>query len=138
MRRFRPIELALLALLATGLPGCMFRMTHELPLTAQFHREFPPGARRQAFRESGMKNYFLAGIGPYSGFGTKDLVEHRFGERAAGHLTGVAIETRFDALDTLIWVVPGFFYGYYLWAPRHVQVEGFYVDAPEPVVRAVP
>jgi len=36
----------------------------------------------------------------------------------------LAIETSFDTVDTIVWFFPGFLYGYYIWAPRTVRVEG--------------
>jgi hypothetical protein len=35
-----------------------------------------------------------------------------------------------------VWVIPGFFYGYYVFAPRHAKVRGNYVEGERSVVPA--
>lgn len=117
--------------------GCMFQMNHRFPPNTVFEAASaesgaaPPTLK--SFEESGMKNYFLAGLVPYTRFGTKDLAE---APRAGQRLAVSEVETTFNALDTLIWVVPGFFYGYYVWAPRHVGMTARYVATDAPVVPA--
>jgi hypothetical protein len=113
----------------------MFRMTHKIPMDAYFNAEAPAGTRGHRFHAEGMKNFALAGVLPYSRFGTKDLVAESVDTRS-GHLSNVAIETQFNALDTLIWVIPGFAYGYYLWAPRHVKIDAVHVPGSEQVIPA--
>jgi hypothetical protein len=117
--------------------GCMFNMNHRFPPNTVFGGASSQPANAQtlkSFEESRMKNYLLAGLVPYTGFGTKDLAESpRQGQRLAVS----EVETTFNALDTVIWVVPGFFYGYYIWAPRHVGMTGRYVAADAPVVPAL-
>lgn len=119
--------LGMAALVSGASTGCMFRMQHELPLNAYLNHE-PGGARRRAFDDEGMKNWALAGLVPYSDFGAKDLVESTTGRE----VSDLSVKTEFTGLDTLIWVIPGFAYGYYLWAPRHVKVSGEYVDGAAP------
>lgn len=110
--------------------GCMFKMRHELPTNVYFSAE-PRAEKGKSFEDEAMKNWALAGLVPYSEFGAKDLIPAGSG----GELSSLSIETVFTGIDTVIWVVPGFFYGYYLWAPRHVKVEGEYIEDAAPVVR---
>jgi hypothetical protein len=122
----RPLA-ALLVLLALPLSGCMFAMEHKFPEGTRFDRERHVRVVRRV-EDSRMKNYLLAGLLPWTRFGTKDIAE----EPGAGrHLSGTQVETTFNALDTVIWVVPGFFYGYYVWAPRHVGVSADVVQEGE-------
>lgn len=137
MRMFRFIRCAtkagLVGLLLASSTGCMFKVRHEIPLNAYVNPE-PGGTRRTGFEGESMKNWALAGLVPYSDFGTKNLVERRRGRE----ISSLSIETVFTGIDTLIWVVPGFAYGYYLWAPRHVRVHGEYVDGAAPPVLPIP
>jgi hypothetical protein len=123
--------------------GCMFQMNHRFPPNTIFGGASAAtgGAGRGAnaptltsFQDSRMKNYLLAGLVPYTGFGTKNLAA---APNAGQRLAVSEVETTFNALDTLIWVVPGFFYGYYVWAPRHVGMTARYVATDAPVVPAV-
>ncbi len=122
----------LAAVMLVALPGCMFKMQHDLPLRTYFNPETGLG-RRTHFEKAAMKNWALAGLVPYSDFGAKDLVD----PLAGAELSGVRIETVFTGLDTLVWVIPGFAYGYYLWAPRHVELEGDYVQGAKPAIPSV-
>ena len=110
------------ASLACALAGC-FTVTHHLPPHSYFGK-LPPtaGETVQPFQDSAMKNWLLAGLLPWSRFATNDLLA----EQGAGPLRyqNLEVETEFTALDTLIWIVPGQFYGYYVWAPRHIKVTG--------------
>ena len=120
---------------AAMLSGCMFNMNHRLPPDTLFGGGTPEGVRVTPVERSGMKNYLLAGLLPWTSFGAKDLVaEPHEGQR----LADVELRTEFNWLDTVVWVVPGFFYGYYVWAPRHVEVRGAYVDEGLDVVPAEP
>lgn len=133
MSRSRMNAIATLALVVTssyGLSGCMFKMRHEMSVNAFFNAE-PGGRHGKPFRDEAMKNWALAGLVPYSGFGAKDLVE----SRPRREISSLSIETVFTGIDTLVWFIPGFVYGYYVWAPRHIKVEGMYVDDAVPVVR---
>jgi hypothetical protein len=101
--------------------GC-FSVRHELPEHTYFGRlPAAPGERRQTFEDSGMKNWALAGLLPYSGWDSGNMLAERNGAKRVEQLE---IQTQFSRLDTVIWVVPGMFYGYYLWAPRTVSVRG--------------
>lgn len=124
VRRLAP---ALAALLLLPLAGCMFSMEHRFPEGTRFDRERDVRVV-QRVDDSRMKNYLLAGLLPWTRFGTKDIAKQPGDGR---HLTGTEVETTFNALDTVIWVVPGFFYGYYVWAPRHVGVKADVVQEGE-------
>jgi len=116
---------AVLALVCTSFAtGCLFTVRHELPPNAYFGK-FPsqPHEKIHRFKDHGMKNWFLAGLGPYTRWSSKDLLEKN-GDGSHERIENLAIETRFGTLDTIIWVFPGFFYGYYVWAPRTVEVSG--------------
>jgi hypothetical protein len=119
------VRTAILALVCTSLTtGCLFTVRHELPPNAYFGRlPSPPAKRIDRFEDHGMKNWLLAGLVPYTGWSTENLLEKN-GNGSDERIQNLAIETRFGALDTIIWVVPGFFYGYYVWAPRTVEVRG--------------
>ena len=119
-RRFAPVLALSLALLSA--PGCMFRVRHELPPNAYFGR-LPASAdeRVTSFEEHGMKNWALAGLVPYSSFSTDDLLPH---DRATARIENLDVQTQFSTVDTIVWVIPGFAYGYYLWAPRTITVRG--------------
>jgi hypothetical protein len=109
-----------LALLAS--PGCMFRVRHELPPNAYFGR-LPAAAdeRVTSFEDHGMKNWALAGLVPYSSWSTDDLLAR---QRGTTRIENLSVQTEFSTVDTIVWVVPGFAYGYYLWAPRTITVRG--------------
>jgi hypothetical protein len=130
MRRARPLVAAALVL---PLSGCLFYMNHELPPNTTFGGRVEKGARIQHAENSKIKPYLLAGLLPYPFFPTKDMLE---APPQGKHLANVAIETEFNWFDTVVWVVPGFFYGYYVFAPRHAKVTGNYVDGSRQVVAA--
>lgn len=113
---------AILCLLATT--GCLFNVKHELPANSYFGK-LPErnGALGKAFEDGGRKNWALAGLVSYSGWSSGDVLEQQAGT-TSGHVENLAIETTFDTIDTVVWVFPGFLYGYYIWAPRTVRVEG--------------
>ena len=121
------------AALALPLSGCLFYMNHELPPNTTFGGRVEKGAHVQHAESSKLKPYLLAGLLPYPFFPTKDMLK---APPQGKHLTNVAIETQFNWFDTIVWVVPGFFYGYYVFAPRHAKVTGNYVDGPRKVVAA--
>lgn len=114
-------SLALLGLVALS-GACMFKVKHELPPNTYFG-SLPPAADEveESFARGGMKNWALAGLIPYSSWGTADLLEPEDGVRRVDQLE---VQTSFSRIDTVIWVIPGFAYGYYLWAPRHIDVSG--------------
>lgn len=116
------------AFLPLPLAGCMFAMEHRFPEGTRFDRERDVRVVRH-IDESRMKNYLLAGLLPWTRFGTKDIAKDPGPGR---HLAGTSVETTFNALDTVIWIVPGFFYGYYIWAPRHVGVTAEVVEEGKP------
>jgi hypothetical protein len=131
------------AAILTLASGCMFQMNHRFPPNTIFGgASAPAGATGRtapaptltSFQDSRMKNYLLAGLVPYTSFGTKDLAS---APHAGQRLAVSEVETTFNALDTFIWVIPGFFYGYYIWAPRHVGMTARYVATDAPVVPAV-
>jgi hypothetical protein len=121
------VRRGLAALLVLPLAGCMFAMEHRFPDGTRFDREHDVRVVDRV-DDAGMKNYLLAGLLPWTRFGTKDLARD---PGAGRHLSGTQVETTFNALDTVIWVVPGFFYGYYVWAPRHVGVKADVVQEGE-------
>jgi hypothetical protein len=112
----------LLALgLAFAATGC-FTVEHRLPPHSYFG-QLParPGEKATQFERHAMKNWYLAGLGAYSGFSTGDLVTD--GPRI-DRIESLELETGFSKLDMLIWVIPGQAYGYYFWAPRTLRVRG--------------
>jgi hypothetical protein len=117
--RFGSLVVALALLAATG---CMFRVRHELPPNAYFGR-MPARANERvwSFENHGMKNWALAGLVPYSSWSTDDLLPH---DPKVTRLENLTVQTQFSTWDTVVWVVPGFAYGYYLWAPRTITVRG--------------
>jgi hypothetical protein len=120
---YRPVRFPLMALACSAalLTGC-FTVEHKLPPKTYFGRlPNAPAASRQHFDHSEMKNWFLAGLGPYSDFGTADLLAPHAKD---GRIENLAVETVFTDVDTLVWIFPGAVYGYYFWAPRHIHVSG--------------
>ena len=105
----------LLALLASG----CFTMRHELPPGAHFGRR-PDASAGTPFERAASKNYALAGLIPYSDFNASQLL----GTPPAQPLELREIETVFSPFDVAVSIVPGLFYGYYVWAPRTVRVSG--------------
>ena len=126
------VRAACAAALALALSGC-FTMNHTFPPNTHFGRrpEGAVGVRPQADR--GMKNYLLSGLFAWSSFGTKDLAKDPGPGR---QLADVEVETQFNWLDIVIWIVPGQYYGYYVWAPRHVGYEAVVIQNDGDVVAA--
>ncbi len=128
MRRSRALRSLALLTLAALSGACMFKVNHELPPGAYFGTLAPAADEvEESFDRGGMKNWALAGLVPYSRFSSSDLLAKQT-DTSNARIENLEIETRFGTLDTIIWVVPGFFYGYYLWAPRTVAVRGTRVD----------
>ena len=115
-------SLALVGLCGLVATGC-FSVSHKLPPHAYFGK-LPPAATETTsrFERSAMKNWLLAGLIPWSTYSSDDLLE----ESAPGVLRyeNLEVMTEFNWMDTVIWIVPGQFYGYYAWAPRHITVTG--------------
>lgn len=134
MKTSHAVRTACAAALALALSGC-FTMNHTFPPNTHFGRrpEGAVGIRPQADRA--MKNYLLSGLFPWSSFGTKDLAKDPGPGR---QLADVEVETQFDWLDIVIWIVPGQYYGYYVWAPRHVGYEAVLIENDGEVVAATP
>jgi hypothetical protein len=129
-RLARPL---LAILISSQLTGCLFYMNHELPPNTTFGGPKEAGAGAHAAEKSKLKPYLLAGLLPYPGFPTKNMLPP---PSSGQHLANVEIETKFNAFDTFVWVIPGFFYGYYVFAPRHAKVRGTYVQGERRVVPA--
>ena len=115
--------LALLALLV--LPGCMFRVQHELPMDATFGQATGDSVRTP-FENTRVKRYLLGGTIPWSlsYSGSSKLVDDAPGRR----VEALEIETRFSPFDALLRFVP---YMGYLLSQRTVEVRGVYVDPVE-------
>lgn len=113
---------ALLGLCSVAATGC-FSVTHKLPPHAYFGK-LPTSAAetRTPFERSRMKNWLLAGLIPWSSYSSDDVLAE--GGNAPLRYENLEVETEFNAIDTIIWIVPGQFYGYYVWAPRHITVKG--------------
>ena len=110
--------------------ACLFTVQHELPPNAYFGKlPHQSGEKTSPLTDHGMKNWGLAGLAAYSDWSSKDLLQPN-GVGPHHRVEDLAIETRFGKLDTLFWVVPGFAYGYYVWATRTVEVSGSRVDRP--------
>ena len=123
---------ALSALVSVALSGC-FTMTHSFPQNTQFGRR-PEGSVSVAkVGDKKMKNYLLSGLLPYTSFGTKDLAEDPGPGR---RLADVSVETQFNWFDFVVSIVPGLYYGYYVWAPRHVGFEGVVIEDPKQPIAA--
>jgi hypothetical protein len=115
------LRTAVTAALALGATGC-FSVDYKLPPHAYFGTLPRSASETHApFERSAMKNWLLAGLLPWSRFSSNDLL-------AEGgpvlRYENLQVETEFDAIDTILWIVPGQFYGYYVWAPRHITVKG--------------
>jgi hypothetical protein len=80
-----------------------------------------PGEPIVRFERSAMKNWLLAGLVPWSSFSSDDLLAEN---GPVLRYENLQVETEFNAIDTILWIVPGQFYGYYVWAPRHITVTG--------------
>jgi hypothetical protein len=108
--------------LAASVSGCFFKANHNLPPRSYFgHLPRSEEERTRPFEKHGMKNWAVNGLVSYSGWGAKDLIST---SPAVRRVEDLAIETRFSAIDTVVWVIPGFFWGYVFWAPRTIEVEG--------------
>jgi len=127
--RFRA---ALVAALGVSLSAC-FTMNHTFPPNTQFGRRPEGSVGVRSVGDEGMKNYLLSGLVPYTSFGTKDLAKDPGPGR---RLADVEIETQFNWFDFVVSIVPGLYYGYYVWAPRHVGYEAVVVEDPSEVVAA--
>jgi hypothetical protein len=118
------LSVGLTALLALTATGC-FSVSHKLPPHAYFGKlptQTAAAETRAGFERSAMKNWLIAGLIPWSSFSSDDLLEK--GAPGVLRFENLEVTTQFTALDTLIWIVPGQFYGYYVWAPRHITVKG--------------
>jgi len=116
------VRCALVALCAFAAPGC-FSVSHKLPPHAYFGKlPVAAGEASSEFERSAMKNWLLAGLIPWSRYSSDDLLA----ESASGVLRyqNLEVKTEFNWIDTIAWIVPGQFYGYYVWAPRHITVTG--------------
>lgn len=111
-------------LLALANSACFTMKHHEIPMDAYFNHEDAGNAKASAFEDTRMKNYLISGLFPYSRFGVKDIVEAQPGRK----ITGLEVQTQFNALDVFVTIIPGIAYGYYIWAPRHISVKGHYLD----------
>lgn len=113
---------ALLCLaLAWAASGC-FTVEYRLPPHTYFGKlPAQPGETARDFDREAMKNWFLAGLFPWSKFSAEDLMAR---DGHTKRIESVELETRFSKLDTLIWFIPGQVYGYYVWAPRTLRVRG--------------
>ena len=117
-----PSRIVLIVACALAASGC-FSVSHKLPPHAYFGKlPKAPTETSTSFERSAMKNWLLAGLVPWSRFSSDDLLE----ESASGVLRyeNLEVETEFNWIDTVAWIVPGQFYGYYVWAPRHITVTG--------------
>jgi hypothetical protein len=123
MKPFAPTTALALAL-ALGSLGC-FSVRHELPANAYFGR-LPKGAAAPGipFETQVHKNWALSGLLPYSRWSTSDLLAAQPGVPTAGSVQIREIETIFDPWDVFVTVIPGAFYGYYVYAPRSLHVSG--------------
>ncbi len=128
------IRAALAVLLSVALSGC-FTMTHTFPPNTQFGHRPDGSVSVKHVEDYGMKNYLLSGFLPWTSFGTKNLAKDPGPGR---ELADVEIMTRFNWFDFIISIVPGLYYGYYVWAPRHVYFEGTVIEHDAEVVAATP
>jgi hypothetical protein len=122
---------ALTVSIALGTAGC-FSVNHELPANAYFGTlpsgGAPPGI---PFDRAARKNWALSGLLPYSRWDTSDLLASEPSVPTAGSVQIRMIETIFDPIDVFVTIVPGAFYGYYIWAPRTIHVSGVAQAAPK-------
>jgi hypothetical protein len=126
------LRAALVAALSLTLSAC-FTMNHSFPPNTQFGRRPEGAVGVRSVGDAGMKNYLLSGLVPYTSFGTKDLAKDPGAGRA---LADVQIETQFNWFDFVVSIVPGLYYGYYVWAPRHVGYKAVVVESHSEVVAA--
>lgn len=115
-------RIAVVGVCAFAFTGC-FSVSHKLPPHAYFGTlPKAPTETSTSFERSAMKNWLLAGLIPWSRYSSDDLLE----ESASGvvRYENLQVKTEFNWIDTVAWIVPGQFYGYYVWAPRHITVKG--------------
>jgi hypothetical protein len=113
---------ALLGLCALAATGC-FSVSHKLPPHAYFGTLPKQAAETStSFERSAMKNWLAAGLIPWSRFSSDSLLAE--GGSDVIRYEHLQVKTEFNWLDTVVWIVPGQFYGYYVWAPRHITVTG--------------
>jgi hypothetical protein len=126
------IRAATVAALSLALSAC-FTMNHSFPPNTQFGRRPEGSVGVRSVGDKGMKNYLLSGLVPYTSFGTKDLAKD---PGPGKRLADVEIETQFNWFDFVVSIVPGLYYGYYVWAPRHVGYKAVVVENHSDVVAA--
>jgi len=114
--------------LVLSLSGCFSIKHHNLPMDAYFNQEDPGNAKVSHFESTRMKNFLISGLFPYSRFGVKDMVDVQPGRK----ISGLQVQTQFNAFDVFVTIIPGMAYGYYIWAPRHVSASGSYLDGEVP------
>jgi hypothetical protein len=113
---------ALLGLVALAATGC-FSVSHKLPPHTYFGTlPKAPTETSTDFERSAMKNWLLAGLIPWSRYSSDDLLAE--GGSGVLRYENLEVKTEFNWIDTVAWIVPGQFYGYYVWAPRHITVTG--------------
>jgi hypothetical protein len=115
-------RIAVVGFCAFAVTGC-FSVSHKLPPHAYFGTLPKTAAETStSFERSAMKNWLLAGLIPWSRYSSDKLLA----ESASGVIRyeNLQVKTEFNWLDTIVWIVPGQFYGYYVWAPRHIIVKG--------------
>ena len=132
MRTIGCTRATLATALTVALSGC-FTMTHTFPPNTQFGHRPDGSVSVEKVGDKGMKNYLLSGLLPYTSFGTKDLAKDPGPGR---RLADVEIETQFNWFDFVVSIVPGLYYGYYVWAPRHVGYKAVVVESDANVVAA--
>ena len=116
--------LAVALAIAVGNLGC-FSLQHQLPPNAYFGK-LPKGAKAEGvpFEGKAFKNWGLAGLVPYTRWGSPDLLSAQPAVRDAKEIQIREIETVFSPFDVAISIVPGMFYGYYVWATRTIRISG--------------
>jgi hypothetical protein len=110
--------------LACGSLGC-FSLEHRLPPHAYFGQlPYGPYADGVEFEGEAFKSWTLAGLVPYTDWGSSDLL-------AAQAVTDAQIiwireiETVFSPLDVVLSIAPGTTTGvYYVWTTRTIRVSG--------------
>ena len=126
------LRAALALTLSVSVLGC-FTMHHTFPPNTQFGRRPDGAVAVEKVEDYGMKNYLISGFLPWTSFGTKNLAKDPGPGR---ELADVEVETKFNWFDFIISIVPGLYYGYYVWAPRHVYFDGVVIADPNHVVAA--
>jgi hypothetical protein len=111
--------------LASASLGC-FSVQHELPPNAYFGRlPYVVATEDVAFEGEAFKSWALAGLMPYSDWGSSELLATQAVSDAQALRIG-EIQTVFAPLDVVISIVPGTAAGlyYYAWATRTIRVSG--------------